>query len=297
MINKFKIKGFVLSYYDSGGSIDNVVVLLHGFPSPYFFWNEIIYELEKQGKRVLAIEQRGYPLSLLNSPDIQDFNIENLSNDIESLIKYLNIDQFSIIAHDWGTIVAWAVLQRNIVSVNNLVSVCGGTEFPNTSIYSELIYPEGDHYITSFQDPISSSEYLDKDIETFIKSAYRDTFGPIDNPDLSMKTLFNGTRFSKISINDTDLNKYTQHFINSSLFQPICWYSNINLNIELSNSWRKEVNTNVTFIFGKNDLTVQLSDNMIARLKSLGSHIQIHEVDNAGHWLPLTHKESVLEHI
>ena len=112
-----------------------------------------------------------------------------------------------------------------------------------------------------------------------------------------MKTLFNSTTFSKLSINDLDLNKYTQHFTNSSLFQPICWYSNINLNIDLSNSWRKKVNTNVTFIFGKNDFTVQLSDKMITSLKSLGSHIQIHEVDNAGHWLPLTHKERVLEHI
>ena len=86
-------------------------------------------------------------------------------------------------------------------------------------------------------------------------------------------------------------------FINSSLFQPICWYSNINLNIQLSNSWRREVNTKVTFIFGKIDFTVQLNDKMKDRLRTLGNNIHIHEVDNAGHWLPLTHKESVIEHI
>ena len=49
MINEFKINDFTLSYYDSGGTND-VVMLLHGFPSPYFFWNEIIIELEKKGK-------------------------------------------------------------------------------------------------------------------------------------------------------------------------------------------------------------------------------------------------------
>jgi len=296
MINEIKIDDFTLSYYDSGGSSD-VVMLLHGFPSPYFFWHEIINELEKKGKRVLALEQRGYPLSLLSNPDIQDFNIEKLSSDIESLIEYLDIDEVSIVAHDWGTIVAWAVLQRNIVVINNLVSVCGGTEFPNTSIYENLIFPKGEHYITSFQNPNSSSAYLDSDIGNFIRSAYRDTFGLINNPDLSMNSVFKGDKFSKIVISEEDINKYTNHFNNSSLFQPICWYSNINLNIELSNSWRREVNTKVTFIFGKNDFTVQLNDKMKDRLRTLGSNIQIHEVDNAGHWLPLTHKESVLEHI
>ena len=296
MINDFKTNDFTLSYYDSGGSND-VVMLLHGFPSPYFFWNEIINELEKKGKRVLALEQRGYPLSLLKSPDIHDFNIEKLSSDIESLIDYLNIDEVSIIAHDWGTIVAWAVLQRNIVVVNNLVSVCGGTEFPNTSIYERLIFPNGKHYITSFQNPTTSSEYLDSDVDNFIRSAYRDTFGHINNPDLSMKSIFKGDKFSNLVISEEDVNKYANHFISSSLFQPICWYSNINLNIELSNSWRREVDTKVTFIFGKNDFTVQLNDKMKDRLRTLGSNIHIHEVDNAGHWLPLTHKESVIEHI
>ena len=296
MINEFKINDFTLSYYDTGGS-NEVVMLLHGFPSPYFFWNEMINELENKGKRVLALEQRGYPLSLLNNPDIQDFNIQNLSSDIESLIDYLDIDEVSIIAHDWGTIVAWAVLQRNIVSVNNLLSVCGGTEFPSTSIYEKLVFPKGEHYITSFQNPTTSSEYLDNDVGNFIRSAYRHTFGVINNPDLSMKSIFNAAKFSNIVISEEDINKYANHFINSSLFQPICWYSNINLNIELSNSWRREIKTKVTFIFGKNDFTVQLNDKMKNRLITLGSNIKIHEVDNAGHWLPLTHKESVLEHI
>ena len=95
MMNEFNIDDFVLSYYDSGGSND-VVLLLHGFPSPYFFWNEIINELEKKGKRVLALEQRGYPLSLLSNPDIQDFNIEKLSSDIESLIEYSSIRSLNV---------------------------------------------------------------------------------------------------------------------------------------------------------------------------------------------------------
>ena len=38
-----------------------------------------------------------------------------------------------------------------------------------------------------------------------------------------------------------------QHFDKFSLDQPIAWYSNIDLNIELSNEWRNKVTTPVTF--------------------------------------------------
>tara|TARA_Y100000590_G_scaffold438042_1_gene560386 strand:- start:68 stop:958 length:891 start_codon:yes stop_codon:yes gene_type:complete len=296
MIKKIFLDDVELSYYDSGG-LNDVVVLLHGFPSSYSFWDEIVIELEKKDKRVLAIEQRGYPLSTLNNPDINHFNISNLSSDIESLVKKLSINEVSIIAHDWGTIVGWAIVQRNVINVINLISVCGGTEFPPSSVYKELNYQNGDHYITSFQNPYNASNYLDKDIDNFIKAAYRSTFSQIETVDLSMKSLFTTSKSPKLVVNDEIINKYTTHFKNSSLYQPICWYSNIDANIELSNSWRRTVTSKVTFLFGKNDLTVQLNDKMYTRLSNLGPNIQIQEINNAGHWLPLTHKESVLEHI
>ena len=296
MIKKIFLDDVELSYYDSGG-LNDVVVLLHGFPSSYSFWDEIVIELEKKDKRVLAIEQRGYPLSTLNNPDINHFNISNLSSDIEALVKKLSINEVSIIAHDWGTIVGWAIVQRNVINVINLISVCGGTEFPPSSVYKELNYQNGDHYITSFQNPYNASNYLDKDIDNFIKAAYRSTFSQIETVDLSMKSLFTTSKSPKLVVNDEIINKYTTHFKNSSLYQPICWYSNIDANIELSNSWRRTVTSKVTFLFGKNDLTVQLNDKMYTRLSNLGPNIQIQEINNAGHWLPLTHKESVLEHI
>ena len=95
---------------------------------------------------------------------------------------------------------------------------------------------------------------------------------------IGLRSLFTQTKSSKLVINQKILDKYTMHFKDSSLFQPICWYSNIDINIEISNSWRREVKTKVTFLFGKNDLTVQLNDKMFTRLSNLGTNIQIQEV-------------------
>ena len=203
-----------------------------------------------------------------------------------------------MIAHDWGTIVGWAILQRSLVHIDQLISVCGGTEFPSSDVYSKLRFGNSPHYITSFQDPLNISHLVDNKIDMFIRSAYRDTQAlPIQEPNLSMNAIFMSKNVSNSVLDKSVLDNYLNHFKNSSLFQPICWYSNIDKNIDLSNTWRKEVNTPVTFIFGKIDYTVQLNDKMINRLMSSGSNILIREVENAGHWLPLTHKESVLEHI
>ena len=88
----------------------------------------------------------------------------------------------------------------------------------------------------------------------------------------------------------------TTHF-KRGLVQPISWYSNIDLNISLASKWRKNVNTRVSFLFGENDAAVKLNEKMKERLQSSGTDISIKEIPNADHWLPLTHKESVLDEI
>ena len=83
------------------------------------------------------------------------------------------------------------------------------------------------------------------------------------------------------------------HFQNG-LKQSISWYSNIDFNLELSNQWRRDIGIEITFLFGKNDAAVKLNEKMIKRLKLSGSNVAVKEVNNADHWLPLTHKESVI---
>ena len=51
-----------------------------------FFWDDIKNDL-KDKLRVTVVEQRGYPLSSIENSIVSDFNIENLSLDIENLIN------------------------------------------------------------------------------------------------------------------------------------------------------------------------------------------------------------------
>ena len=294
MIKKLQLDDFKLSYTSEGEGSD--VLLLHGFPSNMFFWNKIKDDLLKN-YRVTVVEQRGYPLSLLENANITDFNIEFLSEDIEHLIDELNLKRdLIIVGHDWGSIVAWAIVSRGKVDIHKMIAISGGTEFPPSDVYKKFKFKKGDHYITTFQDPNISNNTITKNLDLFFRSAYRVTPN-LDKEllDLSLNNLFSSYNVPT-NVHDINIEELAIHF-NKGLIQPISWYSNIDLNISLSGKWRKNVNTKVSFIFGKNDAAVKLNKKMRERLQSSGADISIKEIPNADHWLPLTHKESVLDEI
>ena len=294
MIKELQLDGFKLSYTSEGEGSD--VLLLHGFPSNMFFWNNIKNDL-LSNYRVTVVEQRGYPLSSLENAKNTDFNIEFLSKDIEYLIDVLNLNRnLIIVGHDWGSIVAWAIVSRGYVDIKKMISISGGTEFPPSEIYKKLIFKKGDHYITSFQEPYSSNITITKNLDLFFRSAYRVTPN-LDSEllDLSLNNLFNSYN-SPTKVHDINIEELAIHFKNG-LVQPISWYSNIDLNISLASKWRKNVNTRVSFLFGENDAAVKLNQKMKERLQSSGTDISIKEIPNADHWLPLTHKESVFDEI
>ena len=294
MINKLQLDDFELSYITEGEGRD--VLFLHGFPSNMYFWNDIKNEL-KDKLRVTVVEQRGYPLSSIEDSIVSDFNIENLSLDIEKLINKIQLtNKLVIVGHDWGSIVAWAVACRGQVEIEKLVLICGGTEFPSTSVYDNLVFETGQHYISSFQNFEEADKLLTKNLDLFFRSAYRVTpkinYGLLD---LSLKSLFTTHNYSS-KIHNIDIDSLVNHFQNG-LKQSISWYSNIDLNLEISKQWRRAIDTDVTFMFGENDAAVKLNDKMINRLKISGSNVTVKEVKNADHWLPLTHKESVISEI
>ena len=295
-MEKINLNNISLSYETKGQGSD--VLLLHGFPSSMYMWNEIRKELIENGYRVTIVEQRGYPLSRLDNFDVLSFNIEELSKDIEELIVKLNLDQnLTIVGHDWGSIVAWAVTSRENININKVVSICGGTEFPLSAVYSNLTYEEKPHYISSFQNVKESANIIDNNLESFFRSAYRSNNQIGENVDLSLENVFINYISESCVMNEKEIIDLIQHFDESSLDQPIAWYANIDLNSELSSTWRKEVNTPVHFIFGEVDAAVKLNDKMRERLMSSGTNVKITEIPGAGHWLPITHRESVLREI
>lgn len=108
-------------HYAACGKGDELVILLHGFPEFWYSWR---HQLPVLGERyhVIAPDMRGFNLS--DKPaGIKNYRIEPLVQDILGLIKYFGKQKATIVGHDWGAAVAWAIARRHPEAVSKLVAM------------------------------------------------------------------------------------------------------------------------------------------------------------------------------
>jgi pimeloyl-ACP methyl ester carboxylesterase len=83
------------------------VILLHGFPEFWWGWRHQIPALAAIGRRVIALDMRGYNQS--GKPKgVEPYQIQHLTGDVKALIEHLGYERAAVVGHDWGGGVAWA---------------------------------------------------------------------------------------------------------------------------------------------------------------------------------------------
>lgn len=101
-----QVGGVRLHYVESGAG-DELVLLLHGFPECWHSWR---HQLRALGGNyhVVAPDLRGYNLS--DKPTrVADYKMEALVADVLGLVHHFGRTDATIVGHDWGAAVAWAV--------------------------------------------------------------------------------------------------------------------------------------------------------------------------------------------
>ena len=113
--------GGVRLHYAERGSGGRLVILLHGFPECFYSWR---HQLIALGDRytVVAPDMRGYNLS--DKPArVEDYKIDLLVDDVLGLVHHFGEQTASVVGHDWGAGVAWAVAQKHPEYVWKLVAM------------------------------------------------------------------------------------------------------------------------------------------------------------------------------
>jgi pimeloyl-ACP methyl ester carboxylesterase len=83
------------------GEGDEVVLCLHGWPQNWYEWRHLMPALAADGKRVLAIDLRGYGWSeATRDPD--GYLKEAMADDVLAVLDELGHERVKLVAHDWG---------------------------------------------------------------------------------------------------------------------------------------------------------------------------------------------------
>jgi len=109
-----------LDYYYIEEGEGETILLLHGFPDMANTWDETITELSKT-HRVIAPFLRGYyPTGI---PENMDFSVKIIADDMVQLMEKSSIDKFTVIGHDWGASIGYAIATLSPNKVEKIVSI------------------------------------------------------------------------------------------------------------------------------------------------------------------------------
>jgi epoxide hydrolase 4 len=102
------------------GQGNRLALCLHGFPELHYSWRYQMPILAEMGYRVWAPNMRGYGGT--DRPEGLDaYRLETLASDVAALIDGSGANEVTLIAHDWGAVVAWYFAIRQVRPLHRLV--------------------------------------------------------------------------------------------------------------------------------------------------------------------------------
>lgn len=119
--------GLRLHYLDEGEG--NPVLMLHGNPSWSFYYRNLAAAL-RGGNRVIVPDHIGCGLSDKPGDDRYDYTLQSRVEDIETLLDSLQLkEKITLVVHDWGGMIGFAVAARRPERIEKLVVLNTGAFF------------------------------------------------------------------------------------------------------------------------------------------------------------------------
>ncbi|MBL7209568.1 MAG: alpha/beta fold hydrolase [Dehalococcoidia bacterium] len=98
--HKFVEAGGVQWHYVEAGA-GEAVVFLHGLPESWFSWHHQIDEVSRE-YRAIAVDLKGYGQSDKRDGD---YSSQAVANELIALFDAIELEKFSLVTHDWGTVI------------------------------------------------------------------------------------------------------------------------------------------------------------------------------------------------
>jgi len=129
------VNGQRLHYARAGSG--PLIVFLHGFPEFWYEWKHQIAEFSRDHTTV-APDMRGYNLSS-KPAELSAYQMQHLVEDVRALaaeiLKSTGGTTFTLVAHDWGGVVAWVFAALHPEMLDKLVIV----NAPHPTIFGKLL--------------------------------------------------------------------------------------------------------------------------------------------------------------
>ncbi|CAM9977688.1 mesoderm-specific transcript homolog protein [Lampetra fluviatilis] len=169
-------------YRDDPGvlGVDDIVILLHGFPTSSYDWRKIWEPLTQRFSRVIALDFLGFGFS--DKPRPHAYTLEEQADIVQGLAMMLGLAnrRLHVLAHDYGITVAQELLARHEDGTPGHLlfkSVC----FSNGGLFPETNHPRLSQEILN-EGFVLSPVLMRLMNFIFFKQGLREVFSPYTQP-------------------------------------------------------------------------------------------------------------------
>jgi epoxide hydrolase 4 len=135
------------------------IVFLHGFPQFWFLWRRQLEDLGED-HAVYAPDMRGYNLSC-RPAEVEAYRMRHLLADVRGLAEALDLAPLTLVGHDWGGIVAWALALKHPEMLERLVVIDGPPPFTwNRDLRESPRQRDAVNYMLEFSKPSPEPEEM-----------------------------------------------------------------------------------------------------------------------------------------
>lgn len=119
----FKSSGGNIAYLDYGQG--PTIVMLHGVPSSSWLYRKMIASLQGQF-RIVAIDLLGFGSSDKPKSNTDNYLASSQASYVTQLLNHLGVEQYHLLFHDMGGLVAWelttqSIKSKSVPAVSNLI--------------------------------------------------------------------------------------------------------------------------------------------------------------------------------
>jgi pimeloyl-ACP methyl ester carboxylesterase len=154
-----------------------LAILLHGFPEGAESWSRQLVALAGAGVLAVAPDMRGYGLTDA-PPNVEDYRIETLVEDVAALIKAFGREQAHVAGHDWGALVAWFFASIHAEMTKTLTVLSVGHPAAVLDARADREQRDASRYIALFLEAGKAEQVLSEDDFRRLRTMFGDGLPP-----------------------------------------------------------------------------------------------------------------------
>src|SRR4051794_34754321 len=301
-VQRAKVNGIEMAYYEAGPRTGVPLILCHGFPELAFSWRHQLKAFAEAGRWVIAPDQRGYGLSS-RPTTVTDYDMEHLTGDLVGLLDHLGVEKAIFCGHDWGGIVVWQLPLMHPARVAGVIGL--NTPFmPRSPIdpIAAMRFRFGpDMYIVWFQTPGDADAVLGADVEKTMRFFMRraDAMQAVTESEAGSNFAFKdllqawdaSDRHGQLLTAD-EMAAFVESFQATGFTGGINWYRNFTRNWERSEGQAARID-GIPCLMITAELDAVLSPAMAEGMPGMIGDMEMHMVAGSGHWTQQEKPEEV----